>query len=336
MKKISVLFLLFLALGISFTSCTKDFENGLEYNGIDNENVKEPIIEVEPEVKPVVESGKLQVDFDEKTFVSITVQAIVTNDYISIIALRSPKGDFITLTIPSNKTGTYTWKSVSAGNGIGVLGLSYTLPSDGNSAFISDSGDNDSDFFGQDYKDTAIITITSINTTTKKISGTFQFTGGRFYSNNKFETKIFTKGSFTDITFTPDIPVINDNTFSVKLDGTNFIPTSVIGLYSSLGKINNISISGIRGGVETIAIILPGNVKAGTYDIKALGTDYNVTYTKSLNPIDGFSGKSGTITVLSHDIAKKTITGIFNASLWSPSSTETPQVSEGAFNITYK
>ncbi|WP_394777167.1 DUF6252 family protein [Flavobacterium sp.] len=336
MKKISVLFLLFLALGISFTSCTKDFENGLDYSGIDNENVKEPIIEVEPEVKPVVESGKLQVDFDGNTFVSTTVQAIVTNDYISIIALRSPKGDFITLTIPSNKTGTYTWKSVSAGNGIGVLGLSYTLPSDGYSAFISDLGDNDSDFFGQDYKDTASITITSINTTTKKISGTFQFTGGRFHSINKFETKIFTKGSFADITFTPDIPVINDNTFSVKLDGTNFIPTSVIALYSSLGKISNISISGIRDGVETIAIILPGNVKAGTYDIKALGTDYNIMYTKSLNPMDGFSGKSGIITVLSHDIAKKTITGTFNASLWSPLSTETPQVSEGAFSITYK
>lgn len=336
MKKISVLFLLFLALGISLTSCTKDFENGLDYSGIDNENVKEPVIEVEPEIKPVVESGKLQVDFDGNTFVSTTVQAIVTNDYISIIALRSPKGDFITLTIPSNKTGTYTWKSVSAGNGTGVLGLSYTLPSDGYSAFISDSGDKDSDFFGHDYKDTATITISSVNTTTKKISGTFQFTGGRFNSNNKFETKIFTKGSFTDITFAPDIPVINDNTFSAKLDGANFIPTSVVGLYSSLGKINNISISGIRGGVENIGIILPGNVKAGKYDIKALGSDYNIMYTKSLNPVDGFSGKSGAITVLSHDIAKKTITGTFNASLWSPLSTETPQISEGAFSITYK
>ncbi|MEP6803830.1 MAG: DUF6252 family protein, partial [Flavobacterium sp.] len=164
MKKISVLFLLFLTLGISLTSCTKDFENGLDYSGIDNENVKEPVIEVEPEIKPVGESGKFQVDFDGNTFVSTTVQAIVTNDYISITALRSTKGDFITLTIPSNKAGTYTWKSLSAGKGIGVLGLSYTLLSDGYSAFVSDSGDKDSDFFGQDYNDTASITIASVNT----------------------------------------------------------------------------------------------------------------------------------------------------------------------------
>jgi hypothetical protein len=333
MKKFSVLFLLLFAFGISFTSCTKDFEDGGDYSGVNNNgNVKEPVIEVEP----ISESGKLQVDFDGKTFVSTSVQAIVTDDYISIIGLRSTKGDFITLTIPSNKIGTYTWKSINVTNE--VLVLSYTaISNDENGTFIANSDDKDSEFFGEDYKDTASITITSINTTTKKISGTFQFTGGRFNPNNsKFESKIFTKGTFADISFAVDIPTDSNDTFSLKLDGTDYIPTSVTALSVSYGKLQQISISGVRGGLESVGIVVPKDVKPGTYTVETLGTDYVVMYNKSFKGEDMFSGKSGSITVLNHDIAKKTIRGTFSASLWCYLSTETPQISEGAFNVSYK
>ncbi|WP_140510146.1 DUF6252 family protein [Flavobacterium pectinovorum] len=336
MKKFSIFFISILTLALCFSSCT---DEPVGFNPV----MDKPIVDVDPtpgvdpipEVKPSAGSGKLQVDFDGETFVSTSVQSIVTDDYISIIGLRSSKGDVITLTIPSNKTGTYTWKNISVTQ-MGVLGLAYNVSSDKNGAFISGS-DDDPDFLYPDYKDTATITIVSINTTTKKISGTFQFTGGRYNpSNNKNETKVFTKGSFTDISFAVDIPTDSNNTFSLKLDGTDYIPTSVTALSVSYGKLQQISISGARGGLESVGIVVPKNVKPGTYTVETLGSDYVVIYNKSFKAEDMFSGKSGSITVLSHDIAKKTISGTFSASLWCYLSTDIPQVSEGAFNVTYK
>ena len=104
MKKFNILFLFLLAFSFLLNSCSKD-------ESIDNS-------------ESVAEDGTLQVDFDGKTFVSTTVQAIVSDKYISITGLRAPNGDMIQITLPTNKVGTYTWKNFANVNDI--LGLVYT------------------------------------------------------------------------------------------------------------------------------------------------------------------------------------------------------------------
>ncbi|KIA94975.1 MULTISPECIES: DUF6252 family protein [unclassified Flavobacterium] len=311
MKKLSTSLLLAIALGLSITSCSSDksFDDGIDVTD------------------PTAESGKLQFEIDGKTFVSTAVQAIVNDNFVSITGLRSPNGDFVQLTIPSNKVGTYTWKNASTS--IPMLAFAYIPSSNEYSSFIAKSPEDALEEFGvSDYKDTANITITAIDQKTKKISGTFQFTGLRYTSNNKTETKVITKGSFNDISFKDNAPPIaNNNTLTAKLDGATFDVTNVIAK-SSLGKI---FINGENGVGENISISFPSTIKAGNYKT----SDYNyINYTKDSTNNGGFFG-NGTITILSHDTAKKKISGKFTASFKSFFVTTTHEASEGTFNVTY-
>lgn len=307
MKK---LLCLFSALTIVLASCSND----------DSSNSADPI----------VESGKLQFDFENKTFISTSVQAIVGDDFISISAIRATNGDHIQITVPSNKTGTYTFSNNSNPNE--NLALAYSPSSNEYSAFIALSKLDADDVFGSsDYTDTASITITSIDSKTKKISGTFQFTGLRFNSSNKIETKTITKGSFKDIAFTSEAPVNNDNSFSTKLDGSNFLPTNIFAT-SSLGKI---AITANRGSVENIAILVPNTIKPGTYNVGDSAFNYIIRYSKDLTNQGMFDASKGTITISSHNTTERTINGTFTASLASFFTTEKHEIAQGTFSVKY-
>jgi hypothetical protein len=313
MKKIYVLFVSILTIGFFLNSCSSDESTDIEI-AVDT-----------------AAPGKIQFDFDGTTFVSSSVQAIISDDYISITGLRSSKGDFIVITVPSNKVGTYTWKNVSNQNKGWGLRLAYSPSSSEYSSFIGLSEeDADNDLGISDYEDTATVTITSIDSKTKKLSGTFQFTGIRSNINNKLETKNFTKGSFNEIAYTSNVPIVNKNTFSAKLDGTNFVTTSVTAIQGS-GKI---MIGGTKGSYENIFIAIPSTIKTGTYSVGS-GFDYVLRYSKDATPSNMFDASKGTIVILSHDTAKKTISGTFTASLVTYPSTVKHEITEGAFNISY-
>ena len=303
MKKISVLFLFILTSSLVFNSCSSSEEKF-------DDNI----------------DGTLHVDFDGKTFVSTSVQAIVSDKYISITGLRAPNGDFIQITLPTNKVGTYTWKNLT--NVSDVLVLGYT-PAAAKNSFICVPNENiDASL---KYTDTGSLTISSIDNATKKISGTFQFTGIDFTGNNgKGEVKTFTNGVFTNIPFTADVATPTSNTFSAKLDGVAFVPTSVFAILQS-GKI---SISVRRGSVETIGLSIPSTVKTGTYAVEDLGTDYTFLYNKDLTGNGVFSG-AGSLTITSHDTTKKIVKGTFTSKYTSFMISEVHNLSEGAFTVSY-
>jgi hypothetical protein len=315
MKKISVLFLSILASVLVLNSCSKDEKND--------------------DIADVVQDGTLKVDFDGKTFVSTNVQAIVSDKYISITGLRAPNGDFIQITVPTNKVGTYTWNSFT--NFDDALGLVYT-PAGGTNSFIcAPKEEVDASL---NYTDTGSLTISSIDNTTKKISGTFQFTGVDFMANNgKGGTKIFTKGVFANLSFTSDVnptptptptPTPSTNTFSAKLDGGAFVATNI----SSILQSNKISISARKGSVETIGLFFPSTVKVGTYVVETYGTDYSFLYNKDLTTNGIFTG-SGSLTITSHDTSKKIIKGTFSSKFTSILVSETHNATEGSFSVSY-
>jgi hypothetical protein len=120
-------------------------------------------------------AGVFKVDFDGKTFVATTVQALVNDSFISISGLKTATGELIQITLPApyNKVGTYTWKTVTSGGG--VMALAYN-PAGGSGGFIAvDKNNAGADFAG--YTDTAKVTISKIDVASGKMSGTFEFTG---------------------------------------------------------------------------------------------------------------------------------------------------------------
>lgn len=310
MKKFNILFVSLLVLILSLNSCSKDESVG--------------------DSTSVAKDGTLKVDFDGKTFVSTTVQAIVNESYISITGLRAPNGDFIQITLPTNKVGTYTWKNFS--NIDEPLVLAYT-PAGGANAYICVPKEDADGILN--YTDTGVLTISSIDNVTKKISGTFEFTGIDFMGNNaNGETKKFTKGSFTNISFAADVvtptPTPTSNTFSAKLDGVDFIPTNIFTLLQS----GRISISARKGSVETIGISLPSTIKEGTYTVESYGLDYIFQYSKDMTATGNFTGE-GSVVISSHDTAKKIIKGTFKTKYTSLFATATYNVTDGAFSVSY-
>lgn len=280
-------------------------------------------------------TGVLKVDFDGKTFEATTVQALVNDNYISISGIKTSTGEIVQITLPApfNKVGTYTWSSVAALGG--VMAIMYT-PSSGVEPFLAyaKSTSGPASFLG--YTDTASITISKIDVVNSKISGTFQFTGAKYSDAalTNIAIKTFTNGSFTDLTFTSDVPVTpTTNSFSAKLDGTVYTPAYIDALASS-GIVNVIA---RRGTVETIGLSFPTTISAGTYPLDSYIGDYKAGYIKN-NNADGsgiFSVNAGTMTIISHDKVNKKVIGTFTFTSNSLLVSETHNITEGAFSVSY-
>lgn len=318
MKKIKFLSVCFVLLTSSiFTSCSTDVEP------------LDPAVELNPENPTNPVSGVLKVDFDGQTFVATTVQAVVNNTAIAISGLRAPNGDFIQITLPAplNQVGTYTWDDALAANT--VLGLVYSTS--GALGYVTAPEDADfADF--PEYEDTAKVTITSINMENKTISGTFQFTGGRFSDDGEsIETKTFTNGSFTDISFSGDIAGPSGNSFFAKLDGADFTPATV-----TANKLTDlIYIIGKKQGIENISVVVPVTATPGTYEMDIFG-DYKAIYIQDTSNTGTFNSDEGTLTIISHDTANKKIKGTFNFIGSSFFTTTTHTITDGTFEVTYQ
>lgn len=181
------LYLFLIASASILTSCAGDVEP------------LDPAIEIPDPTA----NAKFKVDIDATTFVATNIQAALSANAIAITALRSGNNDLIQITLPSplNQVGTYTWENAQENNA--MLGLIYSNAS--SEAYIS--APNDGEFVDfPAYTDNATVTISSINTTKKTISGTFQFTGARINNEGNLSIKKFTNGSFNEISYTGDIP----------------------------------------------------------------------------------------------------------------------------------
>jgi len=301
-----------------------------------DEPVDISLIDTNPNTTPGTgATGVFKVDIDGKSFVATTVQALVSDSYISISGIKTPSGELVQITLPApyNKVGTYTWKSI--GGAGGIIGLAY-IPSNGLEPFTGDAKGSGgaSDFSG--YTDTASITISKIDVATNKMSGTFQFTGVKFkdISGTSIEIKTFTNGAFVDIPFTKDIPVpVTNNTFSAKLDGVVFTPIYI----NALNSMGNINIVARRGTVENIGLTIPNTIAVGTYTLDSFVGNYKAGYIKNSNA-DGsgiFGVDVGTVTIASHDKVNKKIVGTFMFTANSFIVSETHNITAGTFSVSY-
>lgn len=308
MKKINVLFLLLFALGISFTSCTKDFEDGLNYNNGNQEagNGNNP-----------TGAGTFKATVGGNTFIAASSSAIVTDNFVLIAGIRTTNKDLIQITLPSNKVGTYNWAN-SKDQGDKFV-LSYGSV-DTENPFISASNEV-AEFFGvKNYTDTAIVTITAVDKTKKTISGTFQFTGFRDIGDDKTETKIITNGSFTNIPYIENAPVVESDGFlKAKIDGVDFVHDNIdVAAVSSSGTYPYYSIVGVKNGEKDNSILIgvSKSYSTGTYQASSAilngGGDGPVNVANASCILDDliYTTESGSLTITSKTATK--IEGTFN------------------------
>lgn len=308
MKKINILFLLLSAVTISFSSCTKDFEDGLNYNGFNNGNEGNGGVE---------QGGIFKATVGGQAFVANTSSAIVTNDFVLIAGIRTSNKDLIQITLPSNKVGTYNWAN-SKDQGDKFV-LSYGSV-DSENPFISASNEV-AEFFGvTNYTDTAIVTITAVDKTKKTISGTFQFTGFRDIGDDKTETKVITNGSFTNIPYTENAPVVESDGFlKAKIDGVDFVQDNIdVTAVSSSGTYPYYSIVGVKDGERDNSILIgvSKSYAVGTYQASSAilngGGDGPVNVANASCILDDliYTTESGSLTITSKTATK--IEGTFN------------------------
>lgn len=328
MKKKYLLIVLLFALGISFNSCTKDFEDGLSYNnGKANGNENLP-----------TNTGAFTSTVGGSAFAANQIQAIVTDNYVAITGIRSSKGDLIQIILPGNKVGTYTWKNSSEDAAKFVLAYALEI---GGDAFASISKEDAAFFEIQGYTDTAIVKITAIDKDKKTISGTFQFTGFRELSDNRTEIKVITSGSFTNIAYTQNLPIEEpDHFLDAKIDGVEFTEDKIdVARVSSTGAYPYYSIVGKKNGdnADSVGISIDQSYSVGTHPASSVllnGGENNIHVASAYCRISVtlYNLESGSVTITSKSairmkgtysfvvsdfdkMNKKSITGSFDISL---------------------
>jgi hypothetical protein len=171
------------------------------------------------------------------------------------------------------------------------------------------------------------ITVTSIDTSAKRMTGTFNFTA---YNTMLDSTKTFATGVFTNLKYETSISGTGNNSFSCKIDGVDFNPNLISGS-ASFGTIL-ISASD-NGGLRSVGLNFPDNIAVGTYAMDGstdAGGGYNPNTSTNLHSV------SGSLVISSHNTTTKKIVGSFNF-VAEPVSGPPPSnnITNGSFTIYY-
>lgn len=297
-------FLFILALSFGNSSCQKEFF-------IDDIDSSLFTLPNQPGI-----SGSFVATIDGVKFTADKVSAASMS--LGVIALTgiSNAGESITLRVADSGVHMYALDIGSASN-VGAYSK------DSEFAFATNQGDSPEQSGGT-------LSVTSINTDKKTISGKFSMNVYRQYDGKQ---KKITEGVFKDISYeTEPLPPANaKDTFRVKVDGTAFPVYSI----AAFNLFNMISISANdQAAGKTIGLTMPSGVKAGTYDLSPFGPEfigqYNPTSTTYL------SASSGKIIILEHNVSAKRIKGNFNFEAKELLGDTKANLTEGYFSVTYK
>ena len=242
------------------------------------------------------------------------------NNLINISGLGLDK-KALTISVKDSGVHQYTlaWDNTSGGAGAYMDSSLADV-----TAFTSNAGLAPSEGGGT-------LNITSIDEVNKKMSGTFSFKAKRFTDNTNRD---ISEGVFTDIPYITSLPPGNStDTFTVKTDGTAFVPTLVSGL--SVSILSNIVVQGTDGtGTKAVAVYFPNDIVPGTYAIGGIGDPHYGQY--NVNASTFLLSSTGTLEILFHNPATKRIRGRFSFTA-SPLTGGSPiaQITEGYFSVTY-
>jgi Family of unknown function (DUF6252) len=275
-----------------------------------------------------------KVDFNNTTWTAATASAQYSNEMLSVSGINA-NGSFFVITVPNPHVGTFEFAATqpNPNSTEGLLALAYMVPGEP-SGYVADSDDWGTFASYPAYVDTALVTITEIDTVNETVTGTFKFTGGRFADTGDPEVQIiesitFTNGEFTNISYGETEVVPNDNVLTAKLDGADYTATAV----NVIPVGGNITISAQRGSVEAIALIFPDDIIEGNYDLGMF--TYVGQYNQDQSSGGAFLASGGTLTITAHDTANNHITGTFHFTAGSFTGSGTHEITDGTFDVTY-
>lgn len=254
--------------------------------------------------------GIFQADFSGKTWSANETQATISGHFIEISATNS-KGESFGIMIEGAAVGTYaaniniiTYNP--AGSEYGYWGVN----------------DNDPD------EDTGSITITSINTETKTISGTFHFKGYWSDTDNPKTPVTFTNGIFKDIPYITEEETAD--VFTAKVGGVNFNTTDIMTSLFDFNSSEYIAIGAEDASSNSISVNVKSNLIPGTYQITGnTATDVVQASYTILTDIN-FKAVSGSVTITS--ITDDRVKGTFSFT----TNGATPfNITQGTFDVEY-
>ncbi len=235
----------------------------------------------------------------------------------------------ITITLEDLGVGTYQLEYTNAQHA-----GAYSDPASGSPiAFTSNAGADPSEAGGT-------LTISAINETTKRMSGTFSF---KVIRQTDGARRNITEGVFTDISFAPPPPPPpgnNKDTFRVKIGGVQYDPPTIFGaLTPAMPPMPaQLVITGTNTTtLKAVGLIMPPDITPGTYTLDFFGLTYIGQYNPDNDPNHSQAATSGTLTILTHNTTTKRIRGTFNfhaETILPP--VISSELTEGFFAVTYQ
>jgi hypothetical protein len=296
--------ILLAAILFSFISCNKEMS-------LENKNGTAPV------------NGDFYGTIDGLQWSADSLQDIeVSTAGVSILGL-SKTGEVITMFLPQFKTGTYTLNAQSPA--YAVYANIVTSP---NSEYLSNVGNAG-----------GTITISSIDTVNKLITGNFQLTLINPLDNT---TKTITAGILAYVPYdgggavigtSPPTGAGNLDTLTATVNGSAF--TGAVVETEKDTMTGQLLVAGISAdGITDIALDMPMNIKAGTYNL-----DFNQgVYFGFYNPsatVTLISIANGSLTISSNDVVNRRISGTFSFIGSTSTTASTANVTQGYFSVSY-
>lgn len=255
-------------------------------------------------------TASFKADFNGATWTANSSQAVISGNLIQIAGIKSD-GSTFGFFIEASTTGTYPANENllafnPAGSEYGYWATNVNNPTE----------------------NTGSITITTIDTVNKKISGTFSFKG---YWSNTDETGVlpidFTNGVFTNV---PYITMEETgDTFFAKVNGTEFVDVDILTTEIGVGSQEFISIAAQNSALDAITVSVRSDQGVGTYPITGnVATDV-VQAIYDFNDAN-YLAVSGTVT-----IQEKTATHIKGTFSFVTNGATPFTISEGSFDVDY-
>lgn len=295
MSKIKILAGIFLFLtSFTFTSC-------------DNEPI-DPNIDLD-DFNNGQNNGAavLKADFSGSTWTATAVQAVFSGNLLTLSGIKA-NGEGFGFIVAANTTGTYP-----ANTNL----LTFT-PVDSEFGYWSTNINNPNE-------DTGSITITSINTANKTISGSFNFKG---YWSDTDNTSIipvqFTNGVFQNVPYITQEET--GDTFAAKVNNTDFLDVNILTITTDINGQEFISVGAQDTDLNSITVSVKSDLAVGNYNITG-----NTT-TDVVQAIYDFDDENYVATSGNVNITTKTATRIKGTFSFVSG---TFNVTQGSFDVEY-
>ncbi len=268
-------------------------------------------------------NGVLKMKIDGNQWVADKLAtASIMAGYINITGISKDKKLF-TITLMDDVVKTYKLNPVDFEGG----------------AALSDSAELNTNSYGTMQSDDmalagGTVTVSKIDEAKKTISGTFQF---KLFRDEDSTQKVITEGVFEDLVYETTLPPSSStDTFTVKIDGTDWKGESIFGTYVDLTK-QIMIVANNSTATKTVGLTIPSDITPGSYTLDFWGLTHIGLYNP--NPSLSLASESGTLKVLEHNTATKRIRGTFDFKATELVPSNPPKVANltnGYFSVKYQ